>query len=130
MTEFEQRLKDDDVYAAEYAQESFVIDVMEEISRFMTVVGVNKAELARRMGTSRANVTQMLNGRNVGLRTLAEAAHAMGATPEFALRSTRTVHAHATDDNVVSFPGTIPCRHQTSTIAQSNEQNFRLKEAL
>lgn len=46
----------------------------------MAEAGVNKAELARRLGKSRAYVTQLLGGRaNMTVRTLADVAYALDA---------------------------------------------------
>ena len=66
-------------------EEDFILEITETICRCMTDSGVNRAELARRLGTSRANVTQILGGRNFGVRTLARIAHALGrkASAEF-----------------------------------------------
>jgi len=65
------------------AEEAFILAVLEEIVRCMDGEGVTRAELARCIGTSRANITQILRGRNVGIRTLAAIAHALGRTPKF-----------------------------------------------
>ena len=52
----------------------------ELIARLMEDRGVTKAELARRLGKSRAWVTQLLSGRaNMTLRTFAEVTYALGA---------------------------------------------------
>ncbi len=49
------------------------------IARLMEERKVKKAELARRLGKSRAYVTQMLSGSaNLTVRTLAEVAYALG----------------------------------------------------
>lgn len=64
-----------------YAEEGFVNEALERVCVWMNEQQVTRAELARRLGTSRSNVTQMLNGRNVSLRTLAAAIHVMGGKP-------------------------------------------------
>ena len=76
-----------------YAQESFVIDCLEQICACMEEQGMSRAALARALGTSRANITQILNGKNVTLRTIAAMAHALGMTPE--LRLTKRVEPGA-----------------------------------
>lgn len=64
-----------------YAEEGFVNEALERLADWMKDNEVSRAELARRLGTSRANVTQMLGGRNLSLRTLAAAIHVMGGRP-------------------------------------------------
>jgi len=69
------------------AVESLVLEAGELIARLMESRGVNRAELARRLGKSRAWVTQMLNGRaNLTLKTLAEVAWALEAEVQLAER--------------------------------------------
>ena len=68
-------------FARAFTEDGFVIDVMESISSAMEQEGVSRAELARRLGSSRANVTQMLRGRNISIRTMASVAFALGRTP-------------------------------------------------
>ena len=63
-----------------YQQERLVLWATEAICELMAENNVSRAELARRLGTSRANITQMLNGsRNLTLRTLADMAWACEA---------------------------------------------------
>lgn len=91
----------DPEYAKVYAEEGLVIDVMETICAWMAENDIQRADLARRLGTSRANVTQMLGGRNVNLRTLGAVVHALGGVPRFdilpraaAARCRPTGHPH------------------------------------
>jgi len=72
-------------FARLYAEEKFVVDVLEAICGWMKEVGMSRADLARRLGTSRANVTKILNGRNVSLRTIASIAHSLKLKPKFTL---------------------------------------------
>jgi transcriptional regulator with XRE-family HTH domain len=61
------------------AVESLVVEASETIARVMAEQKVNKAELARRLGKSRAWVTQLLSGTtNMTVRTLAEVSHELG----------------------------------------------------
>ena len=69
----------DAAYRKVYAEEALIAETMEQLSGWMADHDITRAELARRMGTSPSNITQMLSGRNVSLRTLASAAFAMGA---------------------------------------------------
>ncbi|RME58748.1 XRE family transcriptional regulator [Candidatus Parcubacteria bacterium] len=69
------------------AEEEFILDVTENIWEEMQRQGVNKAELAERLGKSRAYVTQLLNGsRNMTLRSLADICFALGAEPRISLK--------------------------------------------
>jgi ribosome-binding protein aMBF1 (putative translation factor) len=76
------------------AVETLVADAGELIARLMESRGVNRAELARRLGKSRAWVTQMLNGRaNLTLKTLAEVAWALEAEVQLAERGAPAAQA-------------------------------------
>lgn len=75
---FSELLDGDLVKERIFAEESLVIDVMDRLAGWMADHNITRADLARRLGTSPANVTQMLRGRNVSLRTLAAAVHVMG----------------------------------------------------
>lgn len=60
-------------------EESFILDVTEEIHEKMEVLGVSRAQLADRMGKSKAYVSQLLSGsRNMTLRSLADISFALG----------------------------------------------------
>lgn len=78
------------------AEEGFVNEVMERICDWMEAEGVSRAELARRLDTSKANVTQMLRGRNIGLKTLAAVVHVLEGAPEFRILSSVVVEAKPT----------------------------------
>ncbi len=78
-TEFEQLMESPE-FRKLYAIEGLILEAGEFIARLMQQQQVTKAELARRLGKSRAYITQMLNGSaNLTLRTLAEVAYALGA---------------------------------------------------
>ena len=62
-----------------FNQEGLIIDVSEAIWEILEDQNISKAELAERLGTSRANITKLLDGsRNMTLRTLADIATALG----------------------------------------------------
>lgn len=62
------------------AVETLLAQAPAVIAELMAGNGVTKAELARRLGHSRAWVTQLLGGRtNMTIRTMAEVAYALGA---------------------------------------------------
>lgn len=84
---FEHLLQDEE-FRRQLAVESLVLDAAERISAAMNSQGITKAELARRLGKSRAWVTQMLNGSaNLTLRTLAEVFFALGTDVRLAMPS-------------------------------------------
>ena len=85
-TTLERHLQDPE-FARLFAEEGFINEVQERICEWMEREGITRAELARRLGSSRANVTQLLSGRNVSLRVIARALHVMGARPVFAVES-------------------------------------------
>lgn len=68
------------------AEEGLVFHTLDTLCEFMERQGVTRAELARRLGTSRANITQLLRGRNVTLRTVAAAFHVLGGELELRVR--------------------------------------------
>lgn len=71
-----------------FEQERVIVEVTEMISKLMEEQDVSKTELARRLETSRANVTQMLDGRrNMTLRTLVDVVFHLGASVSIAPRS-------------------------------------------
>lgn len=62
------------------AQEAAILEVTELICQLMEEQSVSRAELARRLGKSRAYVTQMLDGStNLTIRTIADVLFALGA---------------------------------------------------
>ena len=63
----------------ELEQEHLLLEVTEIIAELMAAQGVTKAELARRLRTTKGHVTQMLSGsRNLTLRTLSDVFTALG----------------------------------------------------
>lgn len=66
-------------YDAVYAQEAAMVDASELIARALDASGMTRAELARKLGVSRAEVTARLKGeRNITVRKLAETLHVLG----------------------------------------------------
>ena len=65
-------------------EERLIVAATENIYRLMRDEGISKAELAKRIGRSRAFVSQILTGeRNLTLRTLADVCHALGYRLDF-----------------------------------------------
>jgi len=74
----------------EYEQERLVLWTTERIAELMQQAGVSRADLARLLGTSRANVTGLMSGeRNMTLRTLADLCFALGYRAELRLEPLR-----------------------------------------
>lgn len=72
--------------AREYARESLIIAVSEEIFAALEASNLSKAELAEALGTSKSHVSQLLSGaRNMTLRSLADIGFALKRKPCFKL---------------------------------------------
>lgn len=103
MTTWIARLTDTPEKRRSFEQELAVFNATELLSVVMEERGITKANLARLLGTSRANVTNMLSGRrNLTVRTLADVAAVLGVRVkfetealrhgEFVMTSTQRVH--------------------------------------
>src|SRR5690348_11759657 len=67
-----------------FEQEGAILDATEAICRLMNERGVNRAELARRLNTTRGHVTQLLSGEhNLTLRKLSDIFYALGSGVTF-----------------------------------------------
>lgn len=68
-----------------FAEEALVVDVQIFLHNLMEEKGMSRADLAKAMGVSRARVSQMLSDdcRNLTVRLLARATHALGERMEF-----------------------------------------------
>lgn len=84
-------LMEDPEYRKLYAIEGLVTDAAELLARLVEQQGINKADLARRLGKSRAWVTQLLSGRaNMTIRTFAEVVYALGAEVKLGTQPQKT----------------------------------------
>lgn len=71
-----------------YEQERLVLWVSEALAQAMAEGGLSKADLAEKLGTSRAHITQVLSGsRNMTLRTVADLAWACNQRAGFHMHS-------------------------------------------
>jgi len=62
-----------------YAQEALIEEAGELVAEAMNRLNLSKSQLAKRIGVTKAHITQLLSGsRNMTLRTLADLMHAMG----------------------------------------------------
>ncbi|OGH60594.1 MAG: hypothetical protein A3G34_10705 [Candidatus Lindowbacteria bacterium RIFCSPLOWO2_12_FULL_62_27] len=70
-----------------FAQEVAILSALEEVCRVMETENVSRADMATKLGKSRAFVTQVLRGsNNITIRTLADFAWACGRTVDIRLR--------------------------------------------
>ncbi|MGH2588286.1 MAG: helix-turn-helix domain-containing protein [Dehalococcoidia bacterium] len=70
----------------DFLTEELLLEITEQIYVQMEKSGVRPAELARRLGVSRAFVSQLLNGKpNMTMRTLVSVAHALDQRVHVAL---------------------------------------------
>jgi plasmid maintenance system antidote protein VapI len=69
---------------ANFAEEAFVVDVQILLHKIMEEKGFSRADLARSLNVSRARISQIFSDecKNLTVRLLARAMHAMGETPE------------------------------------------------
>lgn len=73
-------MMEDPGFRKQVTVESLVTEAAEVVAKLMSERGVSKAELARKLGKSRAWVTQLLSGEaNMTVRTLAEVVYALDA---------------------------------------------------
>lgn len=73
-----------------YEEERLIVQIFEHLSDNLDRAGISRADLAKKLGTSRAHITQLFSGqRNVTLRTLADVAWACGTRAAFALEPLR-----------------------------------------
>lgn len=80
-TAIENWLNDSNERQRLFAEEGLILEASEEIWAALERSGKSKADLARLLGTSKANITQRLNGsRNLTLRSLADIAFVLGYT--------------------------------------------------
>lgn len=63
-----------------FLQERAIMEVTELISHLMEEQGMTKTDLARQLDTSKANITQMLDGqRNMTIRTISDVLFCLGS---------------------------------------------------
>lgn len=78
----------------EFAEETLIVEVAEQIWAAMASTKATKSEIADRLGKSKAFISQMLNGsRNMTLRSLADIAHCLGYKVHISLKPEKSVDA-------------------------------------
>ena len=75
---FEEWVNESDEHQKLVAQERLILEVTESIHEQMQAMGVNRTQLAERLGKSKAYISQLLSGsRNMTLRSLADISFAL-----------------------------------------------------
>lgn len=86
------------------ARESLMMNVTEDILVAMEDQAISKVELSRLLGTSKALITQMLNGsRNMTLRTLSDIAFVMDAEVTVTFTRKKKADSKKAGSNVVTL---------------------------
>lgn len=94
-----------------------IVEFTEDVCRLMDEQGISRAELARRLGTSRAYVTKLLGGNaNFTLETMTKVAMALGAAVHVHVAS-QAAHTRWTDETPGSEhpPASDTGQHTLST---------------
>lgn len=102
----------------EYERERLMMWTLEQISDLMEASGISKADLARKLCTSRSNITQLFSGsRNATLSTISDLAWACGKRTVIKFEPLRygkfissPVRLHDVRPNVVQMSGVAPER--------------------
>ena len=94
-----------------YEEERLILWTTEAIWKAMDEQGLTRAELAERLGTSRANITQLLSGsRNMTLRSLASLAFACEMRAEIRLEELTASVFNSIDDQTIELSRSQPVR--------------------
>lgn len=116
----------DDVVATDegfrnYLQERTILEATELICEMMDIAGVSRTELACRLGKSKADISQLLNGeRNMTLRTLSDIFHALGRYVEI-ISIAHGRSGSSFDETICHLPG-WKTEDPHWSIAVSNEE--------
>lgn len=82
MSIFEKWRKDPE-YARGLAQETLILDVTEDLLGEMIGLGINRVQLAEKLGKPKSQISQLFSGsRNMTLRTLSDICWALGLAPK------------------------------------------------
>jgi len=125
----EAKIKNDPQFAKLFAEEKAVLEATEMICEWMENKKISRAELARRLNTTRANVTQRLNGKNASLRSLAAMAYALGGELHFKISEIQV----ACDNKEINFQGgkfIQPSRWGKTKFMDTNIENAKEVEGL
>lgn len=97
-----------------YEEERLILWTTEAIWKAMDEQGLTRAEMAEKLGTSRANITQLLSGsRNMTLRSLASLAFACEMRAEIGLEELTASVFNSIDDQTIELSRSQPVRFWT-----------------
>jgi plasmid maintenance system antidote protein VapI len=102
-----------------YWHEGAVIEFTEDLCRLMEQRDISRAELARRMGTSRAYITRLLGGdANFTLMTMVKLSMAVGGA----------LHIHISDQKATTrWQDTLPQQGETEVLEQAPKRRAAQK---
>ena len=105
-----------------YEEERLILWTTEAICEAMEERGLNRAAIAGKLGTSRANVTQLLSGsRNMTLRSLAGLAHACGMRAEIGLEEMKESVFTPIEDYTIAVVG-----HEFRNLLMESDPELRI----
>lgn len=105
-----------------YEQERLILWTTEAVAEAMAERDMTRAQLAEVLGTSRANVTQLLSGsRNMTLRTLAAVAHACDFRAEIQLEPLADWRFEQLEGELVQSLRSVPVWQATRDESQQGE---------
>lgn len=109
-----------------YEEERLILWTTEAIWKAMDEQGLTRAEMAERLGTSRANITQLLSGsRNMTLRSLASLAFACDLRAEIRLEELTASVFNSIDDQTIELSRSQPVRFWTEPQVAEEPPLFR-----
>lgn len=112
-----------------HEQDRLVVWTMDSLAGLMEEKGVTKAELARKLGTSRAYISQLFSGsRNPTLATIADLAWALGQRACVKLEPLRSGQFMSAPVHQCSVLTTLPKRPvMTFSQAAANNGDFAIR---
>lgn len=109
-----------------YEEERLILWTTEAIWKAMDEQGLTRAEVAEKLGTSRANITQLLSGsRNMTLRSLASLAFACEMRAEIRLEELTASVFDSVDDQTIELGRSQPVRFWTEPQIAEEPPLFR-----
>lgn len=118
MTDFLDRwAQSSDANAKLVAQETLITEATEALWIALERAGINKSELAERLGATKGYVSQVLSGsRNMTLRTLSDICFALGATPHVRVSVESDDRWQFEDEEPITFE---PCRRHLRLVSDN-----------
>lgn len=109
-----------------YEEERLILWTTEAIWKAMDEQGLTRAEMAEKLGTSRANITQLLSGsRNMTLRSLASLAFACEMRVETRLEELTASVFNSIDDQTIEWSRSRPVKFWTEPQVAEEPPLFR-----